>query len=220
MPRRAAGGEARAEIHEADDTDAIEALAVGVERMRGEIEADGVELVLQPLHRRPVLHHRQVRPLVDAGIDAAEQADLLALALARRGAGVAQQEIAGLEALRAVGVERVEGAGLDQRFELPLVERFGVDAPGEIEEILEAALGLALGDQVLHGCGADALHRREGVADGGARRRLLDRELDLRAVDVGRHQLDAKPVQFLAEYVELVGVAQIERHRGGEELDR
>ena len=36
----------------------------------------------------------------------------------------------------------------------------------------------------------------------------------------GGSDLDAQPLRFLAEDVEPVGVADIERHRGGEEFDR
>src|SRR5262249_39080336 len=48
----------------------------------------------------------------------------------------------------------------------------------------------------------------------------LDSKRRLGAVDVGRQQADTQPVELLAEGAELVGVADIERHRGGEELDR
>ena len=123
------------------------------------------------------------------------------------GAGVAQQQLDGGEALRPVGVERVEGAGLDQALELAAVEALGVEPPGEIEQILERAVGLALRHQLPHRLRAHALDRGQRIADRRALRRLLDREDGVGAVDVGRQQLDAEPVAFLAEDVELVGVA-------------
>ena len=62
---------------------------------------------------------------------------------------MAQQQFGGGEALRAVGVEAVEGAGLDEVFELPPVEALGVEPAGEVEEVLEGAVALALGDESL-----------------------------------------------------------------------
>ena len=41
-----------------------------------------------------------------------------------------------------------------------------------------------------------------------------------RAIDRGRLDLDAEALRLGAEFGELVGVAHVERHRGGEELDR
>ena len=65
-------------------------------------------------------------------------------------------------------------------------------------------------------CAADAFERRERVVDGVA----LDLEVDAGAVDRGRLDLDAEPFRLGAEFGELVGIAHVERHRGGEELDR
>ena len=42
----------------------------------------------------------------------------------------------------------------------------------------------------------------------------------LRAVDRRRIDLDAEPLGLGAEFGELVGIAHVERHRGGQELDR
>ncbi len=122
--------------------------------------------------------------------------------------------------LRPVRVQAIEGTGLDQRFELPLVEGFGIDPPGEIEQVLEATIGLALAHDRLHRLRPDAFHGGKGVADRGAGFGLLDGELDPGAVDVGRQQLDLEAVELLAEDVELVGIAEIEGHRRGKELDR
>src|SRR5258708_3956654 len=55
----AAAGQPRRQIGIAHHADALQALAVGVERMAREIKADGVELLLQALDGRPVLHRRQ-----------------------------------------------------------------------------------------------------------------------------------------------------------------
>ena len=69
---------------------------------------------------------------------------------------------------------------------------------------------------------ADALDRREGVANGrfAGLGVGFHRKHHLGAVDVGRQQRDAEPAQLLAEMIELVGVAEVEGHRGGEKLDR
>ena len=73
-----------------------------------------------------------------------------------------------------------------------------------------------------HRLGADALDRGQRVADRGLAGLGigLDGEIHPRAVDVGRQQRDAEPVELGAELVELVGIAHVERHRRGQELDR
>ena len=63
---------------------------------------------------------------------------------------------------------------------------------------------------------ADILQRRQRIADGA----LARDEADLRAVDRRRLDAQAEPPRLLREAVQLVGVAHVERHRGGEELDR
>ena len=63
---------------------------------------------------------------------------------------------------------------------------------------------------------ADAFERRERVVDGVA----VDVEGDARAIDRRRLDLDAEPLRLGAEFRELVGIAHVERHRRGEELDR
>ena len=63
---------------------------------------------------------------------------------------------------------------------------------------------------------ADALQGGERVDD----RVAVDLERDPRAVDRRRLDLDAEPLGLGAEFGELVGVAHVERHRRGQELDR
>ena len=63
---------------------------------------------------------------------------------------------------------------------------------------------------------ADALERRQRIMDGVA----LDLEGHAGAVDRRRLDLDRQPLGLGAEFGELVGVAHVERHRGGEEFDR
>ncbi len=134
--------------------------------MAREIEADGVEFVLQPLGGVPI---RRRRPSAGVGRPrrraVAEEVHLLARAVARGGGGVAQQQVDGGEGLRAVAVERVEGPGLDQAFELAAVEAARIEAAGEIEEIGEGAVRLALRDELAHRLRADALDRGQRIAD-------------------------------------------------------
>src|SRR6185437_12813371 len=118
------------------------------------------------------------------------------------GARMTQEEIDGGKALRAIGIEAIEGAGADEALELPAVEALHIEAAREIEQVLERAVGLALGEDLAHGRRAHAFDRRERIADRRAVFRRLNRELDLRAVDVGRQHLDAEARAFLAEHVE------------------
>ena len=71
---------------------------------------------------------------------------------------------------------------------MPSVEALGVETAGKIEEILEAAVGGPLGDEIAHRLTAHPLDRGERIADGGFAGLLimLDRERDLGAVDVRR----------------------------------
>ena len=114
---------------------------------------------------------------------------------------------------------------------MPPVEAPGVEAAGEIDQVLEPAAAGALGDELGHRLSADALDRGERIADrraptlpspasGGGWGGGLDREGHFRAVDVRRQQQNAEPVELLAEDVELVGVAEVQGHQRGEELDR
>ena len=80
------------------------------------------------------------------------------------------------------------------------------------------------GGDRLHGGRAGVLDRGQGVADGAALPGLagspLDREGRRRDVDVGWQEPDAESCQFLAEAVQLVGVADVERHRRRHEFQR
>ena len=121
----------------------------------------------------------------------------------------------GREDARAVFLDRVEGAGGDQAFQHALVDRARIDAAGEIGEIGERPLA-ARRENALDRLAADAAQRRERVVDGIA----VDVEFDAGAVDRRRLDLDAEPLGLGAEFGELVGVAHVERHRGGQKLDR
>ena len=74
--------------------------------------------MLKPLDRWPGADRRQRRAARARLVAVAEQIDLLALALVGGGGGMAQQQVASGEGLRAVAAERVERAGLGQAFEL------------------------------------------------------------------------------------------------------
>ena len=183
--------------------------------MAGEVEADGVELLGETLHRLPGLDGGQ-GGRGGGGALLAEQADLLALAVLRGGVGGAEHQIDGGQHLRTVGIETIEGAGAGQVFEGALVDDARIDAAGEIEQVAEGAALAANLDQMLHRLTADILDGGERVEDfaiGNAEHRL-------RTVDAGRAYLDAETLGLLLEGAELVGVAKIEAHRGGEELDR
>src|SRR5208282_1849652 len=162
---RAVRRQTRRQFGEADDAGALEALAVGVERMARQIEADRRELVLQPLDRWPIGHQRQGRARCKARIELAEEALLPALALLGREARVAQKLLGRGKSLRPVRVQAVERAGLGEVLELPPVEALGIEAAGEIDQVLEAAMVGALGDELAHRLPAHPLDRGERVAN-------------------------------------------------------
>ena len=114
-----------------------------------------------------------------------------------------------------VALEIVERAGGDEAFQHPLVDRARIDAPGEVGEVAEQALG-ARRDDASTAARADAFEGAERI-DGCV---AGDVEIDAGAVDRGRHDLDAEALRLAAEFGELVGVAHVERHRRRQELDR
>ena len=118
--------------------------------MSGEIEADGIELVAQFFHARPVGNDGQAEPFRLRQL-AAEQIDLPAFPIVGGSAGLTQQQLGGFKRLPTVGVERIEGAGGDQVFQGALVKRPGIAPAGEIGEALEGACRLALRDDRLGG---------------------------------------------------------------------
>ena len=61
--------------------------------------------------------------------------------------------------------EGVEGAGLDERLDSPLVERARVDPATEVVEVRERAVGVAGCDDVLDDRLADIAHRRQAEDD-------------------------------------------------------
>ena len=113
------------------------------------------------------------------------------------------------------GLEFIEGAGLREAFQHALVNGARIDARGEIGEIDELGGAPRLDDRVDRLL-ADALERGERVND----RIAIDLEIDAGAIDRRRRDVDAEPFGLGAEFGELVGIAHVERHRRGEELDR
>ena len=86
---------------------------------------------------------------------------------------------------------------------------------GEVREVRERLVAARL-DDVLGDRLPDALDGADGVEDLAVARG----EHRVRAVDAGRHDLDAVLLGVVAEFVELVGVAHVERHRRGDEFLR
>ena len=211
----------RKKIHPFGDLQALERLGVGIEGMGREVKADGLELVTQSLYDRPVGDVGQGFGMERKIVIDGEQAFLGASPFAGHDGGMLDQGLDGAEHLGAVGVEAVEGAGRSEAFQLALVDDLGIAPPGEVEEVGERPVLLALLDHRLHRLDTDVLERAQRIADRAfARRPGLDREDGGGGVDIGGQEPDAQALEFLAEGVELVGVAEIERHRGGEEFDR
>ena len=117
---------------------------------------------------------------------------------------------------RPVRLQRVEGAGGGETFDDALVDRPRIDARGEVGERGEQAPLGPLLDDLLDRLDADALERGERVVDD----LVADLEGRAGAVDVRRLDLDAEALRLGAEFGELVGVVEIERHRRRDELHR
>ena len=115
-----------------------------------------------------------------------------------------------------LGSSVVERAGRGEAFDHALVDRARIDPRGEVGERGEDALAPLFDDQ-LDRLRADALQRGERVdrwcsspTSKVAPERLID----------GRLDLDAEPLRLGAEFRQLVGVVDVERHRRRQELDR
>ncbi len=94
--------------------------------MRRQTESDRFEFVPQPLHLVPVGDVGQ-RRCGQRGTGAAEQRHLPAVALSRDRLTEPQQRVGGFEQAMPIALERVERAGIDQAFQLPLGQRLGID---------------------------------------------------------------------------------------------
>src|SRR3984893_4980143 len=224
----------RRQLGETDDAGAFEALGIGFERVAREVKADRRELVLQPFDRRTGGQQRQGWAWRKARIEVAEEALLAAFALLGDEARLAQQAVSGGAGGWPGRAGAVECAGLGEALELPAVEALDIEAAGKIGQILEAATSSALGDELAHRLPAHPLYRGECIADRGLPPTLpspvdgggrgggfgLDGKRHLGAIDVGRQKADAEPVELQTEDIELVGVAEVEGHQSGEELDR
>ena len=88
------------------------------------------------------------------------------------------------EDVRAVRLDRVEGAGGGEAFQHALVDRARIDAAGEVREVRKRPLA-ARRDDRLDRLRADALERRERVVDASF---AFDLEGDAGAIDRRRHR--------------------------------
>ena len=95
------------------------------------------------------------------------------------------------EGARAVRLELVERAGRGQAFQHALVDRARIDAAREVGEIGERPARRAPSTIASHRLRADALERRQRIAD---RCRRATSNIDARAVDRRRLDLDAEPL--------------------------
>ena len=129
-----AGARSDGQFGEALDLVRGEQVALAVDRMGREIEAEGVALGGHPLGQRPVRVARQADRR-DPGVGrAAEQAVLAAGALVVRRGGVGEDGLGRGVDRGAIGLERVERARGGEAFELAAVEQLGIDPRGEIVE--------------------------------------------------------------------------------------
>ena len=183
--------------------------------MAREIEAHRLELLRQLVHRQPGIAARQHQIVRRAG-GTAEEIVLACLRRTRRAVRHGEDRFDRVQHLRAVGVEAIEGARLGQAFKRALVDDAGIDAPREIPQRAERPALLPRLHDMLDGAGADVLQCRQRIEN----RAIHHREIHPARIDRRRHDLDADALRLAPEQHELVGVAHVERHRGGEELHR
>ena len=176
------------------------------ERVVADVEAEHLLLEGEPLG----LVHLEVgdrealveRRLAALGHALAEEAEDARVALAATGQRGVDDLLEDGEQAAALVAEPVERTGLDQRLDGPLVQHRRVDAVGEVVEVGEAPVGVALGDHQGHEPLADVAHRREPERDDARtpRRELRPRrrrvgpeghEVGGREVDVRVQHLDA-----------------------------
>ena len=188
-----------------------------VERMAGQVKADGRQFGIETLGRGPGIGLGQARPL-ELGLLAttAKQAGLGALALLGGMLGHRDQGFRRGHDTGPVRIETVKGAGLGEVFKGALVDLARIDAFGEIVKIAEWPVGGAFLDDVFHGHKADIADRSEGKAD----RPLLDREIGLGGIHVRRPHVQLHAPHFLEEGGQLVGIGGIQRHQRRHEFDR
>src|SRR3954451_19198902 len=103
--------------------------------MSGQVEADGVEFMRQPVKLVPVGDLRQVGNLQGNAGPSPEQARLAAFTLGHGSLGITDQGFDTAMDLAPIAVETVEGAGAGQVFKLPLVDNLGIEPAGEIEQV-------------------------------------------------------------------------------------
>ena len=159
--------------------------------MAGQVKADGLVFLGQPLVRQPVRGVGQARfGKVVAGL--AEQRHLVGIALFMDRGGIGHQRIEAFKDAAAVAVELIEGPGAGQHFQRALADAFQVDPARDIEERGKGLVVTALLDQA-HGLHAHVLQPAQRVDDLS----VLHGKGRGRAVHAGRDRLDIEPVDLL-----------------------
>src|SRR5262249_17920513 len=125
----------------------------------------------------------------------------------------------GVQELRPMSAEPVEGARLDERLHRLAADNLGVDAFAEVEQVAEGPSFRPGADDFFGGSAAEALDRHQPEDD------LLagDAELRLADVDARRQHLDAKLPRVgdvVNHHVALVAVLDFTGKKRGEELRR
>src|SRR5262249_33803191 len=150
---------ARAERPRGRVRELAEILLVAVERVAGDEEPDRLALGAELLLRRPRRRRRERRRLL-VRIAGAEGRALRRRALLRPARRPAHDVVEAREEPRAVPLERVVRAALEEALDDPAVHELAPDAEAEVVEGREGAL-LARRDDRLDRLRADTLHGAE-----------------------------------------------------------
>ncbi len=186
--------------------------------MARQVEADRRQLLIQFVRPGPGLDALQARPR-GARLIRSEQADLRRGPLGGDALAIGNQGVGLFEQLAAVGVQAVEGPGLGQAFQRPLVDRLGINSLQEVEDVDERSARIADLDDVLHRLQTHVADGAQGIENAALPVLPLHIKVGGRPVDVRGQNRNLEATAILIENRQLVGVRQVEAHRGGEEFD-
>ena len=209
-----AGPDRPAELGPGLDPELAEEVAVLVQGMARQEEADRVVFLLQLVGHRPGVVGRHPQGDV-GGRDPAEHVVDAGARRLRGPLGQLHHRLDGGAGPGAIRLDGVHGPGRHEVLQGALVQHARVEPAREAGEILEGPVAAGL-DQGLDRAPPHPLDRREGVVDAA----LAHLEADTRGVDRGRLHRDLQALGVLAKLGQLVGHVDVELHRGGQELHR
>ena len=193
-----------------------------VQRVRREVESHHLALLRELLQLAPFGAGRKHRTLNVHMSLAAEQALLGVVLFGLEPLSVAHQLFDEGDAVGVAGIhaeelaareirDRVERPGVSEVLKTFAVDQRVVHPFDEVVDILERTVGLAFGDDALHGSLSDALHGGQSETDIAGQ---VGRELPHRLVDVGPQHADSHALALVHVKRQLLDVREVSaQHR-------